>query len=147
MKAERIDHVTIYVKDLQKAINFFSDLFGLVFSEPFGPEDQPDVTEVMDPLGLNLMAAKIPGGPMSRIIEHRGEGLSALTFKVPNIEDAITEMKSRGIRLVSRGNYGENAKWATFHPKDTFGVLLNLVEYHARHPYLNCFAELQKYVD
>lgn len=143
VKVERIDHVGIYVKDLDKAVKVLEDLFSLKFSPTFGPEDE-DVVQVMDPLGINLLAPKTADGPMAKLIERRGEGLSSLTFKVPDIEKAIVELTSFGIRQVNRGQYSENAKWATFHPKDIFGVFINLVEYHALHPYLALFEEFQK---
>ena len=73
MKVEKIDHIAIQVRDLEKATRFFSDLFGLKFSEPFGPEDE-DVIQVMDSLGINLLAPKTPDGPVSKLIERRGEG-------------------------------------------------------------------------
>lgn len=142
-KVERIDHVGIYVQDLDKAVAFFEDLFGLKFSETFGPKDE-DVVQVMDSVGINLLAPKTPDGPMAKLIERRGEGLSNLTFKVPDIEQAIAALTSLGIRQVNRGQYSENAKWATFHPKDIFGLFVNLVEYHALHPYLDLFEELQE---
>jgi len=142
IKVEKIDHVGIYVKDLEPAVKFFEEMFELEFSEPFGPEDE-DAVEVMDPLGVNLMASKTPDGPVAKLVAHRGEGLGNLTFKVSNIEKAIEVMKSQNIRMVSRGTYSKDAKWATFHPKDTFGVFINLVEYHVLQPYLACFEEFQ----
>jgi len=143
IKVERIDHVGIYVKDLKPAIRFFEEMFEFEFSEPFGPETE-DAIEVMDPLGVNLIAPKTPDGSVAKLVERRGEGLGNLTFKVPNIEKAIEVMTSQNIRMVSRGSYSKDAKWVTFHPKDTFGVFINLVEYHALHPYLACFEEFQQ---
>jgi len=143
VKVEGIDHVGIYVKDLDRAVQVLEDLFSLKFSPTFGPEDE-DVLQVMDSLGINLMAPKTTDGPMAQLIKRRGEGLSSLTFKVPDIEKAIVELTSLGIRQVKRGQYGENAKWATFHPKDIFGVFINLVEYHALHPYLALFEDFQE---
>jgi len=142
IKVERIDHVGIYVKDLDQAAKFFKKLFEFDFSAPFGPEHE-DAIQVMDRLGVNLIASKTPGGPIAKLLARRGEGLHNLTFKIPNIEVAIKGLTSKNVRMVSRGNYGKHAKWATFHPKDTFGVFINLVEYHVLHPYLACFEEFQ----
>ena len=96
-----------------------------------------DVREVVDTRGLDLLAAKSSDGPMARIIEHRGEGLASLSLKIPSLEEGIEEMKSRDIRLIHRGDHGDAAKWATFHPKDLFGVFVELVEYTPENLYLS----------
>ena len=136
MKVEQIDHLGIYVKDLDKGAQFFRDVFGFEFSREFGAEGM-DVREVVDTRGLDLLAAKTSDGPMARIIEHRGEGLASLSLKVPSLEEGIEEMKSRDIRLIHRGDHGDAAKWATFHPKDLFGVFVELVEYNPENLYLS----------
>ena len=134
MKVERIDYVAIFVKDLDKAIEFFSELFETEFCEPFASEIA-DVTDAMAPLGIDLCTPLTPDGPASRLIARRGEGLSMISFKVSNLEEAVAEMKSRGIRLVYREKRGK-AEYATFHPKDTFGAWIELVEYkdERKHP-------------
>ena len=136
IKVERIDHVGFYVRDLEKAAEFFSDLFGLKFSPPFVSDAQdgtPLAREVMDYLGVDLLSPATPDGELAKVIERRGEGLNALSFKVPDLEDAIVEMQSRGIRLVRRRER-QGVKWATFHPKDLYGVFIELIEYHPMHP-------------
>ena len=69
---------------------------------------------------------------VTKTIEHRGEGLAAISLKVPNIEEAIAHLESLGIRLVRRIESGK-IKEAQFHPKDTFGVMLELCEYELEH--------------
>ena len=68
MKVEQIDHLGIYVKDLDKGARFFRDVFGFEFSREFGAQGM-DVREVVDTRGLDLLAAKSTDGPMARIIE------------------------------------------------------------------------------
>jgi len=123
MKAEKIDHVTIVVKDLEGAGKFFADLFGIEFT---GPSENPglDTRELHCPLGIELIAPLTPDGPVARNLERRGEGLTQFALQVPNIEKAVAEMKSKGIRQV--GTTGENL--AVFHPKDLHGVMITLIE-------------------
>ena len=134
MKAERIDHVAIFVKDLDKAIKFFSELLGTQFPEPWETKAF-NIRETVGPLPfpLDLCTPLTPDGEAARIIEHRGEGVTMISFKVPNLEEAVAEMKSRGIRQLVREKFGD-AEYAVFHPQDTFGVMIELIEYKEKHP-------------
>jgi len=66
------------------------------------------------------------------LIERKGEGLYGVSFKVPDIEQGITALESRGVRLIRRIETGK-AKEAQFHPKDSYGVLIELCEYEEEH--------------
>jgi len=127
MKVERIEHIHIAVKDLTKAIQFFSDILGTKFSDIYSTPEF-STKGVFSPLGLELIESTSPDGPLARFIERRGEGLQAICFKVPDIEEAIAELESRGLRRVGKLQTGP-AKEAWFHPKDTFGVMIELIEY------------------
>ena len=131
MKVEKVDHIHIYVKDLDKAIRFFSEVLGTKFTVPGeGGEgnEELEFTEAMDPLGLELVAPTSPDGVVGRAVERRGEGLAGLSLKVPNIEEATAEMESRGIRVVSRIQ-APGIKEVQFHPRDCHGVMIELTEY------------------
>ncbi len=126
MKVEKIHHVAIMVRDLEKAGKLYSDLFGMEFS---GPHEQKalDVRFLSSPLGINLVTPLTADGPSARTLERRGEGLSMLILNVANIEEAIANVESHGVRLVGREER-PSAKTATFHPKDLYGVLIELME-------------------
>jgi len=132
MKVEKIDHVAINVKDLRKAAQFFADLLGTEFSSP-AVFKELDLTALINPLGMELVEPLTPDGPTARTTEQRGEGLSLLSLKVTNVEEAMAEMKSRGIRLVNMIDRPK-MKAAIYHPKDTFGVMIELIEYKSEHP-------------
>ncbi len=124
MKVEKIDHVGIMVKDLEEAGNFFADLFGIEFT---GPHENPgqDIRNMINRhLGIELISPLTPDGPNAKTLEKRGEGLSLLSLKVSNLEEAVAEMKSKGVRQI--GAIGKRI--AIFHPRDTYGVMIDLVE-------------------
>ena len=50
-----------------------------------------------------------------------------LILNVPDIDEAIADMKSQGIRLVGREDR-PTARVASFHPKDLCGVMVELME-------------------
>ena len=129
MKAEKIDHVSFFVKDLDKAVKFFGELLETSFLEPF-PIKSVDIMDTLAPLGIDLCTPLTPDGVSSKVMARRGEGLSMVSFKVPNFEEALAEMKARGIRQLVRDTIGA-AEWATFDPRDTFGVMIELIAYKA----------------
>jgi len=130
-KVEKIDHVHIFVKDLDKAIRLFEEALGTKFTEPNSSEDL-DARTTLDPIGLEIIEGVSKDSAVTKTIERRGEGLAAISLKVPNIEEAIAHLESLGIRLVRRIESGK-IKEAQFHPKDTFGVMLELCEYELEH--------------
>ena len=141
MKAERIDHISIFVKDLDKAIKLFSEVVGIEFVEPWENKNF-DIRETIGPLPLciNLCAPLTPDGDTAKLLEHKGEGVSMISFKVPNLAEAVAAMKSRGIRQLGGEKLGE-AETATFHPKDTFGVMIEFTQYQEEHPLITTFGE------
>ena len=123
MKVEKISHVVILVKDLEKAREFFAGLFDTEFS---GPSElkEADVRTSVSPLGIELVTPLSADGPSARTLERRGEGLAILAVEVAKLEEAVADMESRGVRLIGR----PTEKAAQFHPRDLYGVMIELVE-------------------
>nr|MDO8082537.1 VOC family protein [Candidatus Freyarchaeota archaeon] len=132
MKIERIDRVVIAVKNLYEAMKFFSDLLGIKF-DPTGSSGEQLVRAAYSPSGIELMEATQPDSPVGKFVEKRGEGLYAVVFKVPNIEEANAEFERKGIRNVGKLDLGA-LKESMFHPKNTHGVMIILAEYEDVHP-------------
>jgi len=131
MKVEGIDHVHIFVKNLDNAIKFFEKALNTKFEEPMLPQNA-DGTSVeariaMNALGLELIEGTSQESPVTKFVEQRGEGLAGLSLRVTNIEEAITHLEACGLRLIRRGDF-ENLKEAQFHPKDSFGLVLEISE-------------------
>jgi len=131
MRLEKIDRVVVAVKSVEAAAKFFNELLGIKFDQTLVGEEQ-QVKAKASAIGLELVESTSLDGPVARFIDSRGEGVYAVIFKVPDIEDAISEMKSKGIRLV--GTMQEcGLKEAIFHPKDSHGVMIMLCEYESTH--------------
>ena len=54
MKIEKIDHVCMLVSDMEKAKNFFSELFETKFDD-FGTLEEQDAASIMKFKNLNLI--------------------------------------------------------------------------------------------
>lgn len=131
MKVERIDHVHIAVKDLDKACKFFEDALGVEFSKDiFAPT--VNTRSRMDPLGLEIVESTSPDGVIAKFIDKRGEGVQCVSFKVSDLDSAVNELLAKGVRLVGRVEVG-NVREAQFYPKDSHGVMIELIEYKDIH--------------
>jgi len=132
MKATKIDHIGIAVKDLEASIKWYEDMLGLKASGIETVEDQKTTTAFL-PCGegeLELLVSTADDGPVARFIEKNGEGIQHIALRVENLDAALAELKEKGARLIDQepriGAGG--ARIAFVHPKETKGVLLELCE-------------------
>ena len=132
MKILKIDHLGVAVKSIDDGKNFWSDVLGLEFAGSETVEAQK-VTTAFFPVGeseVELLESTADDGPVARYIEKKGEGIQHVAFRVENIEEALAELKAKGIRLIDEepriGAGG--AKIAFLHPKATSGVLVELCQ-------------------
>jgi methylmalonyl-CoA/ethylmalonyl-CoA epimerase len=132
MKLLKIDHLGIAVNSIEDGKNFWSDVLGLEFEGSETVEAQK-VTTAFFPVGeseVELLESTAPDGPVAKYIEKRGQGIQHVAFRVENIEDALAELKEKGVQLIDQtpriGAGG--AKIAFLHPKATSGVLVELCE-------------------
>ena len=127
MKIEKLDHLHFYVKDLEKTIESFQDLLGVKFSEIMNWEESGGIRDSYAPPGLNVIQPTM-NREIDKFIEHKGEGISGVSFKVSNIDEAVSELQSKGLKLITKVKAG-NVTEALFAPPNHFGVILELCEY------------------
>ncbi len=132
MKIKHIDHIGIAVKSIDQAKRFYSEILGLKIEGIENVADQK-VNVAFLPITdseLELVESTHPDGPVAKYIEARGEGIQHIAFRVENIEEALAELKAKGVRLIDekprKGAGG--AKIAFIHPKETNGVLVEICE-------------------
>lgn len=132
MKILKIDHLGIAVNSIDNGKSFWTDVLGLEMEGTETVEAQK-VTTAFLPVGeseVELLESTAPDGPVAKYIEKKGEGIQHVAFRVENIEEALAELKEKGIQLIDKtprmGAGG--AKIAFLHPKATNGVLVELCE-------------------
>jgi methylmalonyl-CoA/ethylmalonyl-CoA epimerase len=132
MKVLKVDHIGIAVKSIDETKKLYHDLLGLQHAGSETVEEQK-VTTAFFPVGdteVELLESTAEDGPIAKYLEKRGEGVQHIAFRVENIEEALTELKAKGIKLIDekprKGAGG--AKIAFLHPKSTYGVLVELCE-------------------
>jgi methylmalonyl-CoA epimerase len=136
MKAEltnmKLDHLGIAVKSLEAGIRFYHDALGLEVG-PVEEVSREKVRVAMLPLGetrVELLEATAPESTIAKFVKKRGEGLHHIAIKVPDLTAAIAKLQSSGARLVNpEPQIGAGGhRYVFVHPKDSCGVLLELVE-------------------
>jgi methylmalonyl-CoA/ethylmalonyl-CoA epimerase len=127
-----IDHVGIAVNDLEASVERYRRMLGV---EPAHRErvDDQGVEEVLFALGtsfVQLLGALGPETPVGRFLARRGPGIHHVAYRVDDVAAMLAELRDEGTRLVDeaprRGSRGTLI--AFVHPKDTDGVLVELVQ-------------------
>ncbi|MCC8245885.1 methylmalonyl-CoA epimerase [Saccharothrix luteola] len=137
-----IDHVGIAVPDLDAAIAFHREHFGLEVAHEEVNEEQ-GVREAMlrapgdDGTGtaVQLLAPLTPESTIAKFIGRSGPGLQQLAYRVSDVDAAAEALRGKGLRLLyeaaRRGTSDSRVNFV--HPKDAGGVLVELVEPAATH--------------
>lgn len=132
MKANKIDHICIAVKNLDAARRIWEPILG---------KDKPDDAYIDEPekikvarywlggVGFELMESLTPDGDVAKFIEKRGEGVMLVSFNVDNTRSAMTELKSKGYPFIGGARPFRDCEFAFVHPKAVNGVLLELIDY------------------
>jgi methylmalonyl-CoA/ethylmalonyl-CoA epimerase len=128
----KVDHIGIAVSNLEETIKFYTNVLGLKLEGVEVVEDQR-VKVAFLPVGdteIELLESTEPDGPIAKFIEKKGEGIQHIAFRVEDIEEALSSMREKGIRLIDeKPRYGAGgAQIAFLHPKSTHGVLIELCE-------------------
>ena len=132
----RIDHVGIAVADLDAALAFYAETFGMRCVHEETNQEQ-GVREAMLAVGpdaagprMQLLAPTDPESAIAKFLDRSGPGLQQLAYTVADVEATSAALRARGLRLLydepRRGTAGSRINFV--HPKDAGGVLVELVE-------------------
>ncbi len=126
----KIDHIGIAVSDLDEALKLYRDTLGLTVDHT---EDFEGMKIAFIPIGdteFELLQPTDPNGALAKFLEKRGQGVQHIALRVDNVEKALEELKGKGLQVIDqqpRPGAG-GASIAFFHPKSTFGVLLEICQ-------------------
>jgi methylmalonyl-CoA/ethylmalonyl-CoA epimerase len=132
MKVLKIDHIGVAVESLEDSLKVYEGILGLGLHGKETVAEQK-VTTAFLPLGeteVELLESTDPEGPIGKFIANKGQGIQHVAFRVENIDEALAELKAKGVRLIDEvPRYGAGgARIAFIHPKATNGVLVELCE-------------------
>ena len=129
-----IDHVGIAVPDLDEAIAFYEDTYGMTMLHEETNEEQ-GVREAMMGVGesgscIQLLAPLSPDSTIAKFLDRSGPGIQQLAYRVADLDTVSATLRERGLRLLydtpKRGTSESRVNF--IHPKDAGGILVELVE-------------------
>ena len=129
-----IDHVGVAVADLDAAIAFYEETYGMRLAHQEVNEEQ-GVREAMMAVGgsgscVQLLAPLSPESTIAKFLDRSGPGVQQVAYRVEDIDAVCATLRERGLRLLyetpKRGT--SNSRVNFIHPKDAGGVLVELVE-------------------
>jgi len=120
--------------DMDEAERFFRD----IFSAKMGP-DMPHLlkyghrakaawlgTDV--PFRLELSECVNEEGPIGRSIKRAAPGFQFIGLEVEDIDEAIAELRAKGIKVSDKLQVSEYSMECMIHPKSAYGLIIELVQ-------------------
>ena len=129
-----IDHVGMAVPDLDEAIAFYRDTFGMRLAHQETNEEQ-GVREAMMAVGdsgshVQLLAPLSEESTIAKFIGRSGPGCQQVAYRVTDVDQVSAILRERGLRMLydapKRGTSDSRINFV--HPKDAGGILVELVE-------------------
>jgi methylmalonyl-CoA/ethylmalonyl-CoA epimerase len=129
-----IDHVGVAVSDLEAAVAFYRDVYGMELEHEEVNEEQ-GVREAMMAVGgsgsyIQLLAPLTPESTIAKFLDRSGPGVQQVAYRVEDVEAVSQVLRDRGLRLLydepRRGT--SNSQVNFIHPKDAGGILVELVQ-------------------
>jgi methylmalonyl-CoA/ethylmalonyl-CoA epimerase len=129
---DRIDHIGVAVEDLDAAVAFYLERFGMAEQHREVVEGQ-GVEAVLLEIGEGHVELLSPLGPdtaVGKFLASRGPGLHHVAYQTADIDAALEQLKAAGLQLIDeQPRVGiRGSRVAFLHPKATGGVLTELVE-------------------
>ena len=132
-----VDHVSVAVPDLDEALAYYRDCYGMVALHIETNEEQ-GVKEAMvglpnqgpDAAVIQVLAPLSEDSTIGKFLAKNGPGLQQLCLRTNNIDALSEHLKAQGKRLLypepKNGTAGARINFV--HPKDAGGVLLELTQ-------------------
>ena len=127
----KIRHIGIAVDSIKKRLPIWES-FGLKLNHSEKVDSEGVTTahlkvggyeiELLEPMGKDT--------PVGKFINKKGPGIHHLALEVDNIEETLAKAKKNGLEPIGEAprSGADNTLVAFFHPKDTGGVLLEIVQ-------------------
>ena len=132
MKVERIDHISVAIKDLQRARETYEQILGMKLDCLYTMEEEriKVARYYIGDVALELMESTSPEGEVAKFIQKRGEGVFLISYRVPDVEDALAELRAKGFKLIDQQpRHFVGSRYAFInHPKELCGVLTEVMD-------------------
>ncbi len=126
-----LDHIGIATPSLEGA-----DFFKILGLPDQGTEEVPTESvkvgffQTDNEAMIELLEPTSPESPIAKFMDKRGPGIHHICFRVQGIDELVTVLKDKGVRLINEEPRpgAHNCRVVFIHPKSTGGVLVELSE-------------------
>ena len=131
----RIDHVSIAVKDQDKAERFFREVLGAVEGTS-AADPQTRFFWKLFSLGdlsrLEIISPTGKGSFLDNFLKDKEAGVHHITLQTPDIRKAMSHLDEQGVPFFGYNEYpGGIWKEIFIHPRHAFGVLIQIAEFNS----------------
>lgn len=140
-----LDHVGVVVRDMDKAVEHYQSLgigpfegiTGIVPGERSmrGKPVAPDAFRLnekmawMGPIRLQLQHPAAGESIWKEFLDTRGEGVSHISFRVKNVDQAEAKLLQKGLKIIYRSRWGNGGGATNFDTYSVCGVLLEVIQW------------------
>ena len=130
MNITHIEHIGIAVNSLEEAIPYYEETLGMKCYAVEEVADQKVKTAffMVGQTKIELLESTSPEGPIGKFLEKKGQGVHHLAFAVKNVNESLTELDEKGVRMIDKTSRkgAEGLSIGFLHPKSTMGVLTEI---------------------
>ena len=151
----KFDHLAVVVKDIEKAVDYYSKAFSLKFEEIAQHQLPPDVITRGKPTPYTMKVSFAQMGPIrlelvqvvegeciyTEFLEEHGEGIHHLGFEVADLEKEVANAEAQGLELICHLKMVGIMAFAHFDATKTNGVRIELVQENVRERIMAKLAE------
>ena len=128
----QIDHVGVAVEDMDAALSLYTGPLEMPLQHRETVEAQ-GVDAALLGVGaghVELLSPLGPDTPVGRYLERHGPGLHHVAYAVEDIDSALEQLRSAGLRLIDQTPRTgiRNSRVAFLHPGALAGVLTEIVQ-------------------
>ncbi len=139
----QIDQIGIVVKDIEKAMQYYSSFFGI---GPFRPLNVTSVDRKVYGKRVNNiknlarvarlgilqfeLVQPVSGESVQKeFLESRGEGINHLGFFVNDLDGEVANLTAKGFKVISSGKFTGGGGFAYFDTNQVGGVFFELIQW------------------
>jgi methylmalonyl-CoA/ethylmalonyl-CoA epimerase len=124
-----VDHIGIFVTDIEAAVRFYTETFGLT-AGPIETRDDPPIRRACVRIGeteLELIETSEPERTMLRLMPHQVPGIYHIGLRVDDVDQAAAALRDKNVPLVDSVREGEQMRIQFVHPSAAQGTMIELV--------------------
>jgi len=131
----RIDHVSLAFKDYEKAAHFFVDILGAIPGQGASDDSMKYFWQIFslgDLTRMELLRPTGEGSYLDNFLKNKKDGgVHHITLQTSDIQATIKVLEKNNIPYFGFADLGDIWKEIFIHPRDAFGVLIQIAEFEA----------------